>query len=164
MSIQAIASEFLQSPARVTVGSEELSANHRVKQIVEVVDGAVKDRRLIEMLKKYHDGSNRIIIFALYKKEADRIHQLVERSTSFKVNAIHGDRSQETRSAAMEAFKSGKCPLLIATDVAARGLDIPDVVFVVNYTCPPPPPPRLPAENQARPVQRCWRSEGRAGD
>lgn len=135
MSIQGIASEFLSNPARVTVGSEELSANHRVKQVVEVVEPQVKERRLLDMLKKYHTGKNRILIFVLYKKEADRVHQLVERG-GFTCNAIHGDRSQDVRSAAMEKFKDASCPLLIATDVAARGLDIPDVEFVINYTFP----------------------------
>mmetsp|Transcript_30743 Transcript_30743/g.98888 ORF Transcript_30743/g.98888 Transcript_30743/m.98888 type:complete len:341 (-) Transcript_30743:79-1101(-) len=135
-SIQKIAAEFLSNPARVTVGSEDLAANHRVKQIVEVLEPAAKDRRLLEVLKKYHSGKNRIIIFALYKKECDRVHSLVESKTSFKVGAIHGDRGQEARTAAIEAFKAGTVPLLIATDVAARGLDIPDVEYVINYTFP----------------------------
>jgi len=134
-SIQVIAAEFLSNAARVTVGSEELSANHRVKQIVEVVEPQVKERRLLDMLKKYHSGKNRILVFVLYKKEADRVHALVERG-GFTVNAIHGDRSQDVRSAAMDKFKSAECPLLIATDVAARGLDIPDVEYVINYTFP----------------------------
>lgn len=135
-SIVKISEELLNNPARVTVGSEDLAANHRVKQIVEVLEPAAKDRRLLEVLKKYHNGSNRIIIFALYKKECDRVHQLVETRTQFKVGAIHGDRGQDQRTKAITAFKEGKVPLLIATDVAARGLDIPDVEFVVNYTFP----------------------------
>jgi ATP-dependent RNA helicase DBP3 len=135
-SIIKISEELLHNPARVTVGSEDLAANHRVKQIVEVLEPAAKDRRLLEVIKKYHNGTNRIIIFALYKKECDRVHQLVESRTSFKVGAIHGDRGQEQRTKAIGQFKEGKIPLLIATDVAARGLDIPDVEFVINYTFP----------------------------
>jgi ATP-dependent RNA helicase DBP3 len=135
-SIIKISEELLHNPARVTVGSLDLAANHRVKQIVEVLEPAAKDRRLLEVIKKYHNGSNRIIIFALYKKECDRVHQLVESRTSHKVGAIHGDRGQDQRTKAIAAFKDGKVPLLIATDVAARGLDIPDVEFVINYTFP----------------------------
>jgi ATP-dependent RNA helicase DBP3 len=87
--------------------------------VVEVIDQAGKDRRLCELLKKYHDRKNRIIIFVLYKKEADRVNAVVEKA-GFSVLAIHGDRSQEQRSAAVEKFKAGSVPLLIATDVAAR--------------------------------------------
>jgi len=54
----------------------------------------------------------------------------------YRCRAIHGDQSQEQRSAALAGFKSGECPLLIATDVAARGLDIPDVEAVINFTFP----------------------------
>ena len=89
-----------------------------------------------QVIKKYHNGSNRIIIFGLYKKECDRVHQLIEGRTQHKVAAIHGDRGQEQRTKAIGEFKSGAIPLLVATDVAARGLDIPDVEFVINYTFP----------------------------
>jgi len=88
------------------------------------------------LLEKYHKSrTNRILIFVLYKNEAV---QLLERLTSrgFNATAIHGDRSQFDRTAALEEFKSGKTPLLIATDVAARGLDIPNVEYVLNYSFP----------------------------
>jgi ATP-dependent RNA helicase DBP3 len=70
-----------------------------------------------------------------YKKEAPRVEALLSRK-GWKAAAIHGDISQAQRTAAVEAFKAGTCPLLIATDVAARGLDIPDVEVVVNYSFP----------------------------
>lgn len=135
-AIRKLASEFLSSPARVTIGSEDLAANHNVTQVVEVVDGASRDARLDELLKKYHKSrSNRIIIFALYKKEATRLEQMIQRK-GWKAVAVHGDISQGQRTAAVEAFKSGDTPLLVATDVAARGLDIPDVEVVINYSFP----------------------------
>jgi ATP-dependent RNA helicase DBP3 len=70
-----------------------------------------------------------------YKKEAPRVEALLKRK-GWKAAAIHGDISQQQRTAAVEAFKAGTCPLLIATDVAARGLDIPDVEVVINYSFP----------------------------
>jgi superfamily II DNA/RNA helicase len=70
-----------------------------------------------------------------YKKEAPRVEALLSRK-GWKAAAIHGDISQAQRTAAVEAFKAGTCPLLIATDVAARGLDIPDVEVVINYSFP----------------------------
>ncbi|QQP36555.1 Uncharacterized protein FKW44_021693 [Caligus rogercresseyi] len=126
-SIRKLAHEFLKDPIKVTIGSEDLAAGKTVTQIVEVVD----ERRL---LKKYHVKKNRILIFVLYKKEADRLWNTLKRD--WNCGTIHGDKSQEARIQAVESFKSGKVPILIATDVAARGLDIPDVEYVLNYSFP----------------------------
>merc|ERR1712166_1048282 len=67
--------------------------------------------------------------------EAQRMEDHLRRK-GFKVNSIHGDKSQGDRNAALAAFKDGSLPLPVATDVAARGLDIPNVEYVVNYTFP----------------------------
>lgn len=135
-SIRKLASEFLCNPARVTIGSEDLAASHTVTQIVEVVEPASRDRLLDSLLKKYHKSrKNRIIIFVLYKKEAARVESMLQ-NRGWSAAAVHGDISQGQRTAAVEAFKSGEVPLLVATDVAARGLDIPDVEVVINYSFP----------------------------
>lgn len=121
---------------QVTIGSQDLAASHSVTQLVEVLEPHTRDDQLLALLNKYHSSrSNRIIIFVLYKKEAPRVEALLKRK-GWKAAAIHGDISQAQRTAAVEAFKAGTCPLLIATDVAARGLDIPDVEVVVNYSFP----------------------------
>jgi ATP-dependent RNA helicase DBP3 len=135
-AIRKLASEFLAHPARVIIGSQDLAASHSVTQIVEVVDGATRDGKLEDLLKKYHKSrTNRIIVFVLYKKEAARVETMLQRK-GWKAAAVHGDISQEKRSAAVDSFKSGEMPLLVATDVAARGLDIPDVEVVINYSFP----------------------------
>jgi len=77
----------------------------------------------------------RVLVFALYKKEATRVEQMLQRQ-GFAVGAIHGDMNQNARMDALERFKNGTTGLLVATDVAARGLDIPNVGAVVNYTFP----------------------------
>lgn len=77
----------------------------------------------------------RILVFVLYKKEAARVEQNLQRQ-GFSVGGIHGDLSQQARMAALDAFKSGATQLLVATDVAARGLDIPNVGTVINYSFP----------------------------
>jgi ATP-dependent RNA helicase DBP3 len=123
---------------QVTIGSEDLAASHSITQIVEVIEGDRRPNRLIELLEKYHKSKgckNRCIIFVLYKKEAGQVEQFLQRK-GWNAVAIHGDASQADRTAAVEKFKSGKVPLLIATDVAARGLDIPDVEVVMNYAFP----------------------------
>ncbi len=74
---------------------------------------------------------SRILIFVLYKKEAVELQTKLEQR-GYKVTGIHGDKSQYDRTAALEEFKQGRTPLLIATDVAARGLDIPQVEVSVN--------------------------------
>ena len=142
-SVRDLASTFMRNPVHISIGIEnptgELRANKSITQIVEVVDPMQKQNRLMELLRK-HQGKkgqkvDRVLIFALYKKEAARIESFL-RSRGFSVAAIHGDMSQPARTASLDGFKTGKCPLLVATDVAARGLDIPEVELVVNLTYP----------------------------
>lgn len=105
-------------------------------QIVEVIDAPARDARLHALLQQYHGSrTNRVIVFVLYKKEASRVESLLLRK-GWKAAAVHGDISQAQRSAAVDAFKAGTVPVLVATDVAARGLDIPDVEVVINYSFP----------------------------
>ncbi|KAF9910611.1 RNA-dependent ATPase [Linnemannia zychae] len=136
-SVRKLAHDFLDRPIKVTIGSPDLGASSNVTQIVEVLDDPRgKERRLLDLLKDYHKSrKNRILIFALYKKEADRIEQTLQRA-GYKVGGIHGDKTQNTRSAALEAFKNGSIPLLVATDVAARGIDITGITHVINVTFP----------------------------
>ena len=77
----------------------------------------------------------RILIFALYKKEASRVEQMLSRQ-GYSVGALHGDMSQSARIETLDRFKNGTTGLMVATDVAARGLDIPNVGAVINYTFP----------------------------
>jgi len=135
-NVRELAHSFLNKPIKVTIGSDDLAAGTRITQIVEVVEDRAREQKLQQLLKKYHkDRKNRILIFVLYKKEADRIENNLNR-TGWKVTSIHGDKSQDGRTRAVEQFKSGEIPLLVATDVAARGLDIPGVDFVINYSFP----------------------------
>uniref|UniRef100_A0A0K2TZX0 RNA helicase n=1 Tax=Lepeophtheirus salmonis TaxID=72036 RepID=A0A0K2TZX0_LEPSM len=133
-SIRKLAHEFLKSPIKVTIGSEDLAAGKTVTQIVEVVDERSRDGKIKGLLNKYHKKKNRILIFVLYKREADRLWNSLKHE--WNCTTIHGDKSQDARIQAVENFKSGKIPILIATDVAARGLDIPDVEYVLNYSFP----------------------------
>ena len=134
--IRRLAETYLKSDVvRVVVGGDELSANHRVTQIVECIDKSGRDKRLLELLRKYHNSKNRCLIFILYKREANTLMSFLS-NKGYNVGAIQGDMTQTARTDALENFKSGKVPLLIATDVAARGLDIPQVEYVLNYSFP----------------------------
>lgn len=77
----------------------------------------------------------RILVFVLYKKEAARVENTLQRR-GYSVGGIHGDLNQSARIAALEDFKTGRVQILVATDVAARGLDIPNVGTVINYSFP----------------------------
>ena len=146
-SIRELASKFMEDPVRITIGqpqgssdepNSELRANPRIKQIVEVIDPLQKQERLFQLLKQHTAGPkqhDRILIFCLYKKEAARVEETLSRR-GFSVAGIHGDLSQTARIAALSSFKTGRTNLLVATDVAARGLDIPDVKVVINNTFP----------------------------
>jgi ATP-dependent RNA helicase DBP3 len=157
-AIRKLAEDFMVKPIRVYVGFESIvgsnggehavvddsvSANKRVKQIVEVIDDRARELRLKQLLEKYTakaaSGStlahDRILIFALYKKEAERLEHTVQR-WGYKAASINGNKTQDARTKALAEFKDGSCPLLIGTDVAARGLDIPNVEVVLNYTFP----------------------------
>lgn len=140
-SVRDLASEFLRQPVKILIGdnaSGELRANTRIVQEVEVIDEREKQGRLLQLLKQYQTGKNkndRVLVFCLYKKEATRIEEFIRRNR-FPVSGIHGDLSQQKRMESLEAFKQGHVPLLVATDVAARGLDIPAVKLVINVTFP----------------------------
>ena len=117
---------------------DALSANKRVAQTVEVIEDRAREQRLMELLKRYASGKrsgDRILVFALYKKEAARLEGTLNR-WGYSCASIHGDKTQDARNRALAEFKDGSCPILVATDVAARGLDIPDVEVVLNYTFP----------------------------
>jgi ATP-dependent RNA helicase DBP3 len=140
-SIRDLASTFMKDPVQIYIGntpSGDLKANTRIEQVVEVMDPRDKERRLHQLLQEYTKGSksnDRILVFCLYKKEAARIEEFI-RYRGFNVAGIHGDLIQSRRTAALQGFKSGQTPILVATDVAARGLDIPAVKLVINVTFP----------------------------
>ncbi|KAL7623584.1 RNA-dependent ATPase [Parahypoxylon ruwenzoriense] len=136
-SVQALASTFMVSPVKIQIGGNEsgdLQANTRIEQSVEVVDPRGKEARLLQLLKA-QPKNERVLVFCLYKKEATRVEGFLQQR-GIKVVGIHGDLRQEQRSRSLEAFKKGQTPVLVATDVAARGLDIPEVKLVINVTFP----------------------------
>jgi ATP-dependent RNA helicase DDX5/DBP2 len=109
-------------------------ANSRIDQRVLFCEEEQKLKRLVDLLEEIMDGS-KILVFAASKRRCDQLTKEL-RVDGWPARAIHGDKSQEERDWVLQEFKDGEQPLLIATDVAQRGLDIKEVMYVINYDCP----------------------------
>jgi len=130
--ITRLAKQLLNAPARVEVAHRNATADG-IAQVVHLVD----QKRKREVLS-YMIGSRewkQVLVFARTKHGANRLAQQLERD-GIKTAAIHGNKSQGARTRALADFKSGKVIALVATDIAARGLDIDQLPHVVNYELP----------------------------
>ncbi|TXG54683.1 hypothetical protein EZV62_019939 [Acer yangbiense] len=132
--VRKIAADLLVNPVQVNIGNvDELAANKAITQYIEVLAPMEKHRRLEQILRSQEPGS-KIIIFCSTKKMCDQLARNLTRQ--FGAAAIHGDKSQGERDHVLNQFRTGRSPVLVATDVAARGLDIKDIRVVVNYDFP----------------------------
>jgi len=132
--VQMMARDFLHEYVFITVGRVG-SASELVEQSVVYADDRDKVRTLEDVLQENRPEDGLALIFVETKRGADLLERDLYRD-GFRVTAIHGDRSQIERENALAAFRSGRSPIMIATDVASRGLDIPNVNVVVNYDMP----------------------------
>merc|ERR1712139_381695 len=123
-----------EDPVHINVGSLDLRTAHTIRQYVEVVDARDKRSRLRRLLEKVMDGS-KILIFCETKRGSDELTREM-RLDGWPALCIHGDKKQEERDWVLQEFKGGKSPILVATDVAARGLDVKDIKYVINYDFP----------------------------
>lgn len=133
--IEGIAHKMLTKPELIEV-SPRGKAARLVEQTAYSVAPHSKMVLLLDLLEK--DALKRVLVFTRTKRGADRLAHVLE-ARSHSSNRIHGDRSQAQRDAALSAFKAGKTNVLVATDVAARGIDIDSVQHVINYDIPEAP-------------------------
>jgi len=134
--IRELARDFQDDAVFLNVGSLELAANHNIKQHVEVIDDSRKMARLSELLKDItSEKDSKTLIFTQTKRMADMLTSSMRRN-GFPSLAIHGDKSQSERDWVMNEFRLGRAQILVATDVAARGLDVNDIKYVINYDYP----------------------------
>ncbi|KAK1293587.1 DEAD-box ATP-dependent RNA helicase 14 [Acorus calamus] len=132
--VRKIAADLLIKPVQVNIGNiNELVANKAITQCIEVITPMEKQRRLEQILRSQDPGS-KIIVFCSTKRMCDQLARSLTRQ--FGAAAIHGDKSQGERDYVLGQFRTGRSPILVATDVAARGLDIKDIRVVVNYDFP----------------------------
>lgn len=130
--IQMLARDFLKDYVFLSVGRVG-STSENITQKVEYVEDIDKRSVLLDILHTH--GAGLTLIFVETKRMADTLSDFLI-NQGFPATAIHGDRTQRERERALEFFRNGRCPIMVATAVAARGLDIPNVTHVVNYDLP----------------------------
>jgi len=131
-SIRELADQFIKDPALVSIKPAATTAE-RVEQFATLVNQAEKQALLTMTLRD--PAIDRVLVFTRTKHGADRVVRLLG-GNGIAANAIHGNKSQANRERALAAFKSGDVPILVATDIAARGIDVSGVSHVINFELP----------------------------
>ncbi len=134
-SIAALAAKILHDPVLVTV-TPPASVVETISQTVYFAEKAEKSQLLIDLLGE--SDADQVLVFTRTKHGADKLARILTKA-GIKSSAIHGNKSQNARVKAMNDFKSGECRVLIATDIAARGIDISQLPLVINYELPEVP-------------------------
>lgn len=134
--VRNLAEEFLTDYIQINIGSLQLAANHNILQIVDVCEEYEKEGKLMKLLEEIsNEPENKTIIFVETKRKVDDITRAINRY-GWQAIGIHGDKSQQERDYVLNQFRSSRSAILVATDVAARGLDVEDVKFVINLDYP----------------------------
>ena len=130
--IKKLAGSFLTNPVTIEVARSNATAD-KVTQVMYKVKEDDKRDAVVHLLRAH--GTKQVLVFSNTKIGASRLARVLEQQ-GIKASAIHGDKSQAERMAALDAFKNGSIDVLVATDVAARGLDIAELPCVINYDLP----------------------------
>ncbi|MBW6419887.1 DEAD/DEAH box helicase [Rhizobium sp. XQZ8] len=153
--IQKLADRFLQNPERIEVAKPSSTAKTVTQRLIASHNKDYEKRAVLRDLIKSQDDLKNGIIFCNRKKDVADLFRSLERH-GFSVGALHGDMDQRSRTTMLANFKDNKITLLVASDVAARGLDIPDVSHVFNFDVP------IHAEDYVHRIGRTGRA-GRSG-
>ena len=132
-AISKLAGELVQDPVQVTINPETPTVE-KINQKVMFVERACKDSLLIHLLKT-HPEWTKVIVFTKMRHGADRVNKKLLRE-NISCAAIHSDKTQGQRTRALEGFRQGRVRVLVATDIASRGIDVPDVSCVINMELP----------------------------
>lgn len=130
--IKKLVSEFAKNPSTVEISPSHPTINV-TQQVVRIKDKAMKYDQLHEIL--IDPSFEKVLIFSEMKRDVEKLANELARS-GFKAESIHGDKRQSQRARALSNFKENRSNILVATDVAARGLDIKNISHVINYTIP----------------------------
>ena len=133
--IVKLVGDMLKNPERIEVAPQSKPIE-RIDQHVLFADAGEKRQLLARLLED--PAFKRVIVFTRTKHGANKVAEVLGRN-GFGAEAIHGNKSQNARQRALERFKNGKAPILVATDIAARGIDVDDVTHVINFELPHEP-------------------------
>ncbi|XP_015517904.1 ATP-dependent RNA helicase p62-like [Neodiprion pinetum] len=136
--VRNLAEEYLTDYTQLNIGSLTLSANHNILQIIDVCQEHEKETKLGSLLQEIgnvNDDGGKTIIFVETKKKVENITRSIRRY-GWPAVCMHGDKSQQERDYVLREFRNKKGSILVATDVAARGLDVDDVKYVINFDYP----------------------------
>mmetsp|Transcript_7812 Transcript_7812/g.14974 ORF Transcript_7812/g.14974 Transcript_7812/m.14974 type:complete len:389 (-) Transcript_7812:5850-7016(-) len=133
--VQYLARDFLRNPTHIQVGSLELSANHNIRQKIEIVEESEKLPLLKRILKDIMEPTTKVVIFAETKRGCEALCRELQ-NDRLPAASLHGDKPQRERDYVLRDFRSGRVSVMVATDVAARGLDVKDINYVINYDFP----------------------------
>ena len=131
--IEKLANDFVEDPVRVEI-SPETPAVEKIDQRVMFVEKSNRDALLVHLLETHPEWS-KVIVFSKMRHGADRVCRKLDRA-GIPCAAIHSDKTQNQRTKALDGFRNGKIRVLVATDIASRGIDVPDVSCVVNMELP----------------------------
>ncbi len=129
--VEALARQALRQPQKIAIGI--VKPARTVTHALYPVPSHLKSDLLIELLRRC--DTNSVLIFTRTKYRAQKVARQISRA-GFKVASLHGDRTQGQRQAALKGFKDGSHPIMVATDIAARGLDVESISHVINYDMP----------------------------
>ncbi|XP_001604593.1 ATP-dependent RNA helicase p62 isoform X2 [Nasonia vitripennis] len=136
--VRMLAEEYLVDYTQLNIGSLQLAANHNILQIIDVCQEQEKETKLGTLLQEIgnvNDDGGKTIIFVETKKKVENITRNIRRY-GWPAVCMHGDKSQQERDYVLREFRNKKGSILVATDVAARGLDVDDVRYVINFDYP----------------------------
>ncbi|WP_457607803.1 DEAD/DEAH box helicase [Nitratifractor sp.] len=131
--IKELADTLLYDPEFVSVVGEETTKNVDIEQLYYVINENQRDEAIVRLLET--EDYDKVLVFCRMKREVDRLSEYL-RDLGFNAAGLHGDIDQMERDAIVKAYRRGETRILIATDVAARGLDIKNVTHVINYHIP----------------------------
>ena len=131
-----ISKKYMKNPIHVTVNQNDITLK-TIEQMYLIINEKEKYNHLCDLIKQ--SNNNQIVIFTSTKQKAEQLAMNLRKKELLKVTALHGDLSQRQRNYAMHKFRNEQEQILVATDIAARGIDIPSIKYVINYDIPRDP-------------------------
>ncbi len=151
-SVEKLAHKIMYEPQRITIGTQSAAPPKIEQRILQVAE----DRKFSELMRLLRQEKGSVIVFVRSKDRASRLWQNLHSRGVYDATCIHSDCTQAHREKALAAFRAGEARILVATDVAGRGIDVEDVAHVVNYDLP------MEAEDYVHRIGRTGR-KGKSG-